>query len=484
MAIRPSLIVVALLLAVAAPVSSAAVPAISSAPARESTPTPEPLISDGIVIEGRGAAHGMGLAMDGVLGQARAGWIYRKTLQLFYTGTTFARASGTVRVGLAQAPTQVFSFTDGGRIIAGSQQTEVPANARVTVTHKDGQYGVSIEGLVKAAQTEILPSPIPSPTPSPTPDPTPTPTARTKITQPVWLEPAFLTKSEATGKRYRGKMEVRVASGGQGLWAINHVDLETYVSGIAEEKGAGWPAEGLKVLAVAARSLAQSTRTWYSNHHAEGFDICASSQCQVYLGFDGEELAMTQAVKATSGEILVYKNRSILAMYHGNGGGQTDSYRLIYGDERVDAYPYLSSVIYPYANPSQWQRRFSQAELAARLNVKTGSQIEILKRGQSPRIRLMRVNGTEMTGLEFMSALDLPSSWFEVVSETKRPVPVSQASEDSHLQVALLSIPSTTRPSAERLPLIALSTFMVALSGVMAMNLEGMPLWRRRRLLS
>ncbi|MGH7859340.1 MAG: SpoIID/LytB domain-containing protein, partial [Candidatus Binatia bacterium] len=63
----------------------------SAAPARAE--------DDVVVLEGVGAAHGFGMAMDGVEGQARAGWSHTKILDLFYPGSAEGRAGGAVRVG-------------------------------------------------------------------------------------------------------------------------------------------------------------------------------------------------------------------------------------------------------------------------------------------------------------------------------------------------------------------------------------------------
>ena len=238
-----------------------------------------------------------------------------------------------------------------------------------------------------------------------------------------------LTNVNATGHNYRGTIEVRRTSPG-GVRVINHVDLETYVDGIAEEKGAGWPSEAMDVLAIAARSLAASTMTWYTTHHGEGYDICNSDRCQVYLGYDGEDDAMRAAQAATAGVIRTYDGRPILAMYHGNGGGQTETY----GPQ----YPYLKSVKYPYADPYRWHvdTSFSQieSELEAKYqNVPDPLQlVKVLKRGDSPRVESLELAGGRdrsetMRGTEFADALHLPSTWFYL--SKKRPARTVAISE-------------------------------------------------------
>jgi stage II sporulation protein D len=234
-------------------------------------------------------------------------------------------------------------------------------------------------------------------------------------------DPAVV-KVDATERRYRGTMEVRAAGGT--LRVINHIDLETYIAGIAEQRGAGWPLEGLKALAVAARSFAASAMTWRGKSHPNGYDICPTQNCQVYLGYDGEEPDMRRAAISTAGQIRVFRGKPILAMYHGNGGGQTESYRRV-SPARSEAYPYLRSIRYPYADPHTWTRETSYREIRAALAAKGVviarplKRMEILERGDSPRVVRMRLHGgdgehTDVSGTTLMMALDLWSTWFEI----------------------------------------------------------------------
>lgn len=443
---RPIALFVASLLVVV-PTATTAAPV----PLEES---PDPSEGPTILVSGRGAAHGMGLAMDGVEGQARAGWSHDRILDLFYPGTATGSFGGTVRVGLADDPRSLaFTLPSGGRIAdaSGDLLADAPAGARVIVTFEDGRYLVEAPGVVQAAQDDppvplpsddpddpddpTVPEPTPTPEPDPTPEATPEPSAPGSA-EPIWITPSgdpALTHVEATGRRYRERMEVRFSPNSESLWAINHVDLETYVMGIAEEKGQGWPIEGLKVLAVAARSLAASTMTWYERRHPNGFDICPTAACQVYLGYDGEEPAMREATRQTAGEIRTYNGRSILAMYHGNGGGKTDEYELLYGNGRTDPHPYLRAVEYPYADPSDWRLAFGADDVTERLRESevdvpgTFRRAQILQTGASPRVVRMRIEGSEGTvetaGRTFQAALDLPSAWFEVRAAEEEPVP-------------------------------------------------------------
>lgn len=454
--------------------------------------TPRPTTS--VVISGRGNAHGMGLAMDGVLGQIAAGWPYSKVLRTFYTGVTSTKAAGQIRVGLSDSDgQQAVLLPDGGTVSdapAGQSPgpgfpIRAPAGARVVVNWSQaGGYKVRLDNVVVAAQILNTPAPSASPSPGPgsSPSPTPGPGQPTPVPpsssgsvadSPIWIVPSgspALMRLDATGRRYRGTMQVRAS--GSRLWAINHVDLETYVQGIAEEKGAGWSDEALKVLAVASRTLAVATRTWYSKHQTNGFDICPTAQCQVYLGYDGEEAGMTRAAKATSGEILTYDGKAILAMYHGNGGGHT---------ETNAGYPYLKGVAYPFSKPKLWEQVTTPDAFASGLRaagvqlpgIPTG--VTILETGDSPRVKRVRIDtaagSVEATGATVKDAFALPTTWFEVkfVQGTvvaADPPPVLETREfpqSAAVRTAALPVlPSTSR---ESLPLALVASAVALLAG-------------------
>ncbi len=90
------------------------------------------------------------------------------------------------------------------------------------------------------------------------------------------------------GNRYRGGFEYTVSGGG--LQVVNVVDLEDYVKGVLPSEMPGnWELEALKAQAVCARTYACLTTKHLS---AYGFDVCNSTDCQVYNGI-GEATSAT-----------------------------------------------------------------------------------------------------------------------------------------------------------------------------------------------
>lgn len=361
------------------------------------------------VVAGRGTAHGFGMAIDGVIGMANSGADHNKILNTFYSGVSEAQVGGNIRVGLGSAASHTITLPGGGTVnVPGEAPKNLPADSTVVVRYASGRYEVEYPGLVAAAQIPgVGASPTPAPaTPTPTATASPSPTPMSGV---VTITPKTIAKASVTSRRYVGTLTVTNQS--SGLWLVNTVDLETYVGGIAEEKGRPVPVETLRAMAIAARTHAVAARDWYTRNHVNGFDICTDSNCQVYLGEDGDP-RMKDAARVTKGRILTYGGRAILAMYHGNGGGMT---------ETDPNRPWLKGIRYPGADPKVWTMRFTDSELRtglASVGVSVGAidEIRAVEFGAaSPRVQWLTINGSvRVSGTRFQQALELPSTWFSV----------------------------------------------------------------------
>jgi hypothetical protein len=130
------------------------------------------------------------------------------------------------------------------------------------------------------------------------------------------------------------------------LWAINELPLEEYVAGILEEPD-NWPIEGLKVLAVAARTYALNKILFGGKHkNASGniFDVSAIWVDQQYIGYwNGPNHRLAQ--EQTSGQVVTYNGKPIVAAYSGScPGGRTKSSE----EAGWGYYAYLRSVPCPH----------------------------------------------------------------------------------------------------------------------------------------
>jgi stage II sporulation protein D len=127
------------------------------------------------------------------------------------------------------------------------------------------------------------------------------------------------------GRRYRGALRL-LASAGR-LLVINVVDLEHYLQGVVPaEMQASWPLEALKAQAVAARTYVLANL-----HPAGAYDVCATSDCQVYRGADAEHPRSDRAVAETSGLVLTFGGTFARTYYHADSGGVIASAGEVWG---------------------------------------------------------------------------------------------------------------------------------------------------------
>ncbi|CAG7631374.1 hypothetical protein PAESOLCIP111_03292 [Paenibacillus solanacearum] len=161
----------------------------------------------------------------------------------------------------------------------------------------------------------------------------------------LWAVPAAADGSaaggiavrERDGRTYRGGIELTQLNGK--LAVINELPLEDYLySVVGSELTKDWPLEALKAQAVAARTYALKQGAKYQIAH-----VADSTIDQVYKGLTAEFPAALQAVQATQGEVLLYKNALIDPLFYSNAGGKTAESTEVWGN-KVE---YLKSVPSP-----------------------------------------------------------------------------------------------------------------------------------------
>lgn len=121
---------------------------------------------------------------------------------------------------------------------------------------------------------------------------------------------------------YRGRGEARINSDGR-LSGINELPVERYLYGVVpRELGpVVFPeVEAQKVQAIAARTYALS---YLGRRAADGYDLRATVDDQVYGGYADEHPVSNAAVDATAGVVLTHEGRMVLARYSSTSGGHT-----------------------------------------------------------------------------------------------------------------------------------------------------------------
>jgi len=142
------------------------------------------------------------------------------------------------------------------------------------------------------------------------------------------------------GKAYRGVLEVTINQNGL-LTIVNQLGVEEYLLGVvpAEINPSRYP----QFAALAAQSVAARTYALKNmgRFRTDGFDLTADVRTQVYGGASLETEPTNDAVRATSGLAIYYRDALIDAMYTSTCGGRTEDFAKVFEGPDV---PYLKSV--------------------------------------------------------------------------------------------------------------------------------------------
>jgi stage II sporulation protein D len=163
----------------------------------------------------------------------------------------------------------------------------------------------------------------------------------------ILLVPGEGSRVEFGDGSYAGTLTIVARPGGLGL--IEEQTVNGYLAGIREVPFS-WPDETLRAQAIAARTyLAWTLQRGRSRTGADyGYDICASTQCQVYRGrgvVDGPDGGRwMDALVSTESLILVYDGAPAQALYSASHGPESRGVEEIWGG---DGLPYLVRVASP-----------------------------------------------------------------------------------------------------------------------------------------
>lgn len=280
--------------------------------------------ADGVyVVDGHGWGHGRGLSQYGALGAAGAGIGYTAILDSYYPGTAqSASITGNMRTML---------FADDGvdtvvAASAGLAVTDVPSGGhwvlpvgpaitrwRIAIA-ADATLRVQSSGDGKTWANYA-------------------PGGIAGFGGPVQFDggPIQIYLPDNTRRDYRGAMQgVRTST--TTMASVNVASIEDYLKGVVPRESPSWfPAEALKAQAVAARSYSAYKRN--NAPAAAQWDICDTTQCQVYGGqrlfldasggkiIELEQATTSAAVDATASVVRTYKGLPIFAEFSASNGG-------------------------------------------------------------------------------------------------------------------------------------------------------------------
>lgn len=198
------------------------------------------------------------------------------------------------------------------------------------------------------------------------------------------------------------------------------IELEEYLVGVVgAEMPAAFNLEALKAQAVVARTYAlkamktkgyvtdtSSTQNYKDNQQLK--NMWGSSYNTYYN-------KVKNAVDSTKGAYLTYKGEYIDAVYHSTSNGRTEDSINVWGNY----YPYLVSVDSPYdnTNPSFLKTEsFTYSEISSKLNLEINSDTEfnIISKTTGNRVKIIKINDKEYTGVDIRNKLGLRSTDFEI----------------------------------------------------------------------
>jgi SpoIID/LytB domain protein len=359
-----------------------------------------------LVVDGLGHGHGVGMAQDGAFWMAKAGASTNDILGHFYPDTSMSGpAGGEVRVpvhdtGRVPGAAEV-AFPNGGEIrdtldgepgdgfpvaiapggavylnwdgqrywVDGGQPTwrsstvaaaSLAAETTTTSTSTStSTTTTTTTTLVPTSTTTTTTTAPPTTAPAPAPPPPP-PSRQATSGRSLWAVPSgggTVTVPIREFRTYRGTIEATAVGGP--LRLVNHVDVETYLKGMAEVRDPTWPVAALQVQAIAARTYALRAMRIAG-------EICDTQRCQVYVGAAAEYGAMNGAVDATRGQVITYEGRLASAVYSSNAGGNTASPEEGFGTSNNFA-PYLRPGPYLTHDAKPWTVEVALTDVADRL---------------------------------------------------------------------------------------------------------------------
>ena len=302
------------------------------------------------------------MSQYGAQGAAIAGKSVRQILDFYYPGTTTGKATGSIRVRISA------DTTDGVRVgtvnhlrirdlTAGLVYTLPKASTRNQWSIDPyGDHGTKVSSFDAKTRKWTLWKTF------------------TGMTQFEGAAVTGLILPSGAVRRYRGALRAVDVSGAH-LDTVNVVSLDYYLRGVVlREALSSWRPAALQAQAVAARTYSVFHR---SRAARNAYDLCDTTSCQVYGGYDSEKASTNKAVAATAGQIRLSKGKPIIAEFSSSNGGATAAgevpYQVLKADS-WDAYP-------NNGNPNvTWTVTRTAAEVQAVFDVGSIRSLRVLKR--------------------------------------------------------------------------------------------------------
>lgn len=146
-----------------------------------------------------------------------------------------------------------------------------------------------------------------------------------------------------------------------GISLLNIAPLEDYVIGVVPyEVSADWPLETLRAFAIVARTYVVSHMDKYWSLY--GFNVCGTSNSQVYRGIERVNDNVRTAVTSTAGIVVTYGGALAEMYYSSSTGNCTADVRNVWGN----SVEWLRSVQTPWEDYLHHSNSFWKTEVSPR----------------------------------------------------------------------------------------------------------------------
>ncbi|MGN6130655.1 MAG: SpoIID/LytB domain-containing protein [Nocardioidaceae bacterium] len=359
-----------------------------------------------LVVRGHGFGHGHGMSQYGAEGAAAQGLDYRQIAGFYYPGTAWSEVRGNVRVLISADTTRdvIVSPAAGLKLRDLGSGTTYPLPDIAGVNRWRLNVGAG-NATVVGYRTDRWHRWSPGGRPA-------------LVGDGQFSASGPLTLWAPDGPhRYRGALRAASpAAGSADRDTVNVLSVDSYLKGVVpQEMPASWRPEAVKAQAVAARTYAAWSRGQDSRRY---YQICDTTSCQVYGGYDAEDPRSNAAVDATARQILTYQGRPAFTQFSSSDGGWTSAGSVPYLPARQDPYDGFAG------NPvHDWTAKVDATRLE-RAYPAIGSlqRIDVVSRDGngdwSGRGGTMVLRGTKadrtLSGDDFRFMFGLRSSWFTI----------------------------------------------------------------------
>lgn len=222
------------------------------------------------------------------------------------------------------------------------------------------------------------------------------------------------------------EISIRLEETGQ----VINLDLEEYIIGVvAAEMPASYNLEALKAQAVAARTYAYrkiiTGTEVLSSDFRKGQAYLSNEQLKERWGNEHYNYLkkISEAVYTTKGQILVYNDEPIEAVFHAISAGKTQSSLDLWGfelpylvsvesEQDIDAPSFFTEYIFSEEEvKNKLKANYSDLTLSVEPLV---NQMQIVRKNEAEYIQQIQIGNKVITGEEFRHALSLKSSNFTI----------------------------------------------------------------------